>query len=1083
MSSNSQSILIIDDVEVISASLKSKLGDFGLPFNIEIYTVEAQKAKEEIVKEVVNLIQSKNVVHIISDRGFVIVKDNVEQSYIQKESDGITLQRVDDIVKDVVTKLEDDILSSIRSFTIYSYDPFSLSIRRDFRELRNKLSLLFAQKLKNRHDSKSHFFIKTIETSSIYRRPGKTGIYPNGFHDSCLIGSYQNCVNYGFFLADVLHDVIRHNEIIIDRINPYSYSKFQNYEMLKHIRSLEDLIESNTLRIGSVSCFGNLFGVDEYLVDVPYKSYYPEINAEILRVDDHTGKVDLSQIFYINQNKEKGFSQREYILFNYSVFENDEITLNQDLIVSDGLKCCKTVCESWLPLLHSSIFFCENDTWKNKLQEKSKITGKQKVCDIKLFFAISELNEDDFDGTFNFTLFSYDNELNHTDIELKAFEKYAPLIESKLLELILPYKTKETTKQATRAAISQVMARNMSHNIGSHVLSKFKNKSDIESIKQLQGEPFGQYKGALPTLEINKQIANFNDYLKSRMDFLADITMATPILETPYKFSSDVVQGLLNNPILLDRISGISGDVSYTFKVYQNKVNQERFHDLYEGNKWEYDSYTVSMPNDILGCHAFYIIVENIIRNTFKHSKSDIKHFEFNIDIQPCEDDPDLYEVRLYDNNCKPIHELTPVIESRNKAFNDDIIKDNKLRSDSLGTIEMEVCAAYLRKISLDDYQDDIYTVNKEGFNEDSFEKKIKNIIRAYPQYWNEQCDCASLGYVFYLLKPKEVLIVSKNAIIEQNGWRNDGIDVVKELDKAKTYAHQIILTDQDIESSISITSRIVKLQESEISDLSSKDSKTVIEYAWEKYGAILLKNEPGFRFLGNGKNFTYPSGKENEEEIQVNFPNHDGGNSKNEYIRASHHKYIKLFDSDEISKEYLVSLSEMVKTKVCIIDERIQVFAGEKKYINGIAFIDYYKHINVHIPKIKRKGAITDIPDPNLNAPNFGSADNSNSEQYKLKAYLEKHKDSDFIILHLGIIEKMLVSKKSTDVEAKIRELVNSCEEKYSKIILTSGRGTPDTVPENCRYLPLSAVQHCVETTFDKFLLVKALYNARKTK
>jgi predicted Rossmann-fold nucleotide-binding protein len=45
--------------------------------------------------------------------------------------------------------------------------------------------------------------------------------------------------------------------------------------------------------------------------------------------------------------------------------------------------------------------------------------------------------------------------------------------------------TEDLKNQATKAAISQVMARNMSHNIGSHVLSKFKDKSDMLNVSSL----------------------------------------------------------------------------------------------------------------------------------------------------------------------------------------------------------------------------------------------------------------------------------------------------------------------------------------------------------------------------------------------------------------------------------------------------------------------------------------------------------------------------------------------------------------------------------------------------------------------
>ena len=644
----------------------------------------------------------------------------------------------------------------------------------------------------------------------------------------------------------------------------------------------------------------------------------------------------------------------------------------------------------------------------------------------------------------------------------------------------------EIEQLANRAAISQVMTRNMSHNIGSHVLSKFKDMSDVESITSINNSAgVGQYKGKLPLPKPKNQkdavIANFNDYLKSRMDFLADITVATPILETSYKFCSDVISGILKNSILLNRISGIAGDVKYEICIRVWGESQWWKDEIYDdnNNKWNYDTFDVAMPNDILGCHALYVIIENVIRNTYKHSKKDLKEFIFTIDIKPCVIDPDLYEVCFYDNNCKQLNELIPVIEGRNKTFNDEIIKNNKLRSDGLGTIEMEVCAAYLRKISLDNYQSDIYIINEQGFNSDKSGKKVLNIIKAYPQYWNDKCDCASLGYVFYLLKPKEVLVISDQAFKGKKEWEIAGIDGVPALDENKNYAHQILLHQHTLENSISFSPRVVQLSEVEMKSLCDKDALEVIEYAWIKYGELLMKsNNIGYTFHRKSNHTSYPEKKDNN--VKIYFEDHAGGTKENEYIEASHHRTRKTEFNEKTTIPQLVSLAEMTKTKVCIIDERIQAFAEYKVYSyddHSVPFHQYFPHIQVHIPRIDSN------TDPNLNVPDFGTLNDQNSVQAKLKTYLEVKSSCDFIIIHLGIVEKMLDIKSKETVNNKILELVGGCNEMYNKIVITSGRGTPDTVPDNCRYLPLTVVQYCVETSFDKFLLVKALYNSRKSK
>ena len=234
-------------------------------------------------------------------------------------------------------------------------------------------------------------------------------------------------------------------------------------------------------------------------------------------------------------------------------------------------------------------------------------------------------------------------------------------------------------KLATRAAISQVMARNMSHNIGSHVLSKLitvfqlmgilknedswqcrtlsesenKNKELIKELhdiiekfknecrvkdecKEIE-DCFNSIIQTLTKFEIQTYsnyslLASFFAYLKARMDYLADITTNTPVIENTKGIYNDIVRPFISNRILNDRISGIDEFkyeiivckpppnkdehcVNHTTEKCRNIINTVgSFHDV-----------TLSIPNDILGSHAFYTILENIIRNTAKHGLTPLK--------------------------------------------------------------------------------------------------------------------------------------------------------------------------------------------------------------------------------------------------------------------------------------------------------------------------------------------------------------------------------------------------------------------------------------------------------------------------
>ncbi len=205
---------------------------------------------------------------------------------------------------------------------------------------------------------------------------------------------------------------------------------------------------------------------------------------------------------------------------------------------------------------------------------------------------------------------------------------------------------------ATRAAISQVMARNTSHNIGAHVMNKL-----IGSIRELALFLFDdtktnykstELKSLHPDVEnklvdnpwIKKVLATFdaeaqkvrdcdkrnkileerqnffdealkneiNNYVKCRMDYLADISFGTPLMQTNKYAYEDLFKRLDEVRLLLEHISGLD---SFKYKIEFTKNGEPLTTDK---------DLLVAIPNDILGTQAFYNILENIIRNTAKHS-------------------------------------------------------------------------------------------------------------------------------------------------------------------------------------------------------------------------------------------------------------------------------------------------------------------------------------------------------------------------------------------------------------------------------------------------------------------------------
>ncbi|WKZ64155.1 MAG: hypothetical protein QY315_05005 [Saprospiraceae bacterium] len=386
---------------------------------------------------------------------------------------------------------------------------------------------------------------------------------------------------------------------------------------------------------------------------------------------------------------------------------------------------------------------------------------------------------------------------------------------------------------ATRAAISQVMARNSSHNIGSHVLNKLTgdlNQIDF-SVKN--------YRSVFESKTIEKdnlldQISKFNNYIKCRMDYLADITLGIPAMQISKKLKSEVLNEIDDVRLLLENISGLS-DFPYSIKIECDFDNDP----------------AIAMPNDILGCQAFYNIVENVIRNTAKHSdKKNIddpvnatgekKVVHFTICIKKIVDDglseellkqsEVLYEVNIYDNiiveedakleehdkadYCKKtnvsndthISKIDYLVFSQNEKLNESILRkeDNTLRSTGLGLIEMEASACYLRKLDISNLEDDDYQIE---YDENIYNKKDNlNILKAIKVKAQTQTDGNPenyyLGYRFFVLKPTEVLLVGNYELsdeLKNNGFLQLSYEAFeKDIEAGKVFNHQFLVYEED---------------------------------------------------------------------------------------------------------------------------------------------------------------------------------------------------------------------------------------------------------------------------------------------
>jgi hypothetical protein len=1068
------------------------------------YFYNVKKDRPENNKTILNLLIRNKINVLWMDRGhsaFIIDNDNLY------ETNGFT-SKSEEIFEDkkIITQLIENFIQQI---VIYSFNP---SLKEDEIDI---IKEGIVKKILS-HDKKSKLLkdiaskIDFLETSPILNLYDKKLTLSAGLEPNNYLGHISAYEKYGKLLGQILYDLVLQLPEFISTLNDkdkhYNFFNKNNRQLLRYIKFLNALNDQyikdeNSPKIGLVSFSTFAFGTEYFLLDAPYKDYYEQYDKQLI-------ERGIRKIF--NPKSEKRFIHYQYFVY-------DENKLKYLIRHNLPEKFDKEITD-FLSLLHTGIFYEPDPHSLNKpksyeLQEKD-ISEKfpEDAIEVYYLFNCVEVEGLTENGLLHIALYRRTSMINtKPEGTVREFwQTQYKLVEPKAKETLIPILFNQINHQAVRAAISQVMARNMSHNIGSHVLSKFKDEKEIDSsIKSLNLNPQYKENNLLnPNLSGIQLVAYFNEYLKNRMDFLADIATTDPVMETPMYLFRDIVKGFDKNRILLNRISGISDKIS--FSLTGRKIENEVSSIITIASSKDP---LLSIPNEILGAQAFYILLENIIRNVYKHGnpKND---FEIIIEVGDYYVNKSLYEIKIFDTLNNDSEQIDKIVTSRNTAFNDLILKNNKLRENNLGTIEMNVCAAYLRCLPIVSVDDHYFHLNESNDSNNS------KLIYAYKHTYNEGVQIKhSLGYKLYISKPKEVLVIDDLNEFNITGCSKDdllnaGIEIISsyELNETCNFNQQIVYcktqTDSVRKKLNKYKSQLPKrlISDSDKFDIRHDSIKNFLVDVWEKYFIERLKNRPANFLIQYKSNKTIISIENEKVSIADNvsplvssvfkilIDDHadnitDLGKYSYYDMACSHSKLAKLTTSiinknQRIIYEYL----ECVITKVLIIDERIQenIIISNKTYQykgNEILFKDYFSKQQIIIPTIEQA---------NLNAVTFGEmsqkidCDTPNSLNTADKIYCfikENISDTNFCVIHLGIIEKLIPSGEIKSYEAIgkiINKLFSSSTDKQ-KLIITSGRGKPNNLPDDISYVQLALIQNAIETVFDKYVLNKILYNARK--
>ncbi len=299
----------------------------------------------------------------------------------------------------------------------------------------------------------------------------------------------------------------------------------------------------------------------------------------------------------------------------------------------------------------------------------------------------------------------------------------------------------------TQAGTVGLMGRNMSHNIGSHALFYL----EVE--------------------EADPERQRFYRYLRERMELLAGFSTGLSLSSTTERLGK-VVNNFRVNTALLNRIAK-SEDVQ--------KVNIE----FRGGSELE-----VALPAGVLGAQALYTILENNIRDSAKHGRSegrggssltvfiDVREPE-GTDSQGRELKDEFVEVVISDDRGN-YADASRQIED---AFGRLRIVDElgQLEPGNWGIKERFISAAILRGIRLQNISV-IQGKRRDqpvNFIISSFEPKILRVTNVN----------GNLGWAFYLMKPKEILLVTDSDAGGYSGitvrsleWLRENVDEPSEV-------------------------------------------------------------------------------------------------------------------------------------------------------------------------------------------------------------------------------------------------------------------------------------------------------------
>lgn len=667
-------------------------------------------------------------------------------------------------------------------------------------------------------------------------------------------------------------------------------------------------------------------------------------------------------------------------------------------------------------------------------------------------------------------------------------------------------------KQSIHSAVAACMSRNLSHTTGSHKSPWFKafltaHLSELKDIyrngePQLQGEtlkaisnlndwvPEDSLAEQAPKFiaDLQTHLLTYYDFLNDNMEFIADITTSYDAEKPTTNF---LIKDIYHEYATLSLMHyGLFDDkaMSKNIRLY-NAEDKDNY----------FNQGSVSIPNGQLGKSAFFIILENVMRNFYKHAHEELYEHAFSLKVSSLGVlADDFWCVDFFDMAKNPltIAERGPeLLERINKGFIErSIIQSNgELRSEGWGFSEMKACCAYLVNFpisSLDmlpntddllktDEQQSFYPLLQAGYYTD--EGNRVEDLKADPLSRN-------LGYRFFLRKAKKLGVDYKAphaSMFQQDtsGFERYGIKLLPEAELTGKNPFEILLLRAE-HPAIDKNQRFFYDDAFCFADYETPEA--LEEYAWRQYIRRKYPDEQKEIRIVNTLDKLKAIPDEDYSQVllvddHAEIAGSEGFNPTDLQRFLWYLPFDKrtkrdanLFNTSRRNELVRMKLIETVRTGITIYDERIQEETNAVyENIPALRLRDIHGLGGVYIPgpheNLKEEGVIAALQQ--MIAARFNAGEN-------------------YVILHFTLFEKLAAFHgynnnilAPNNLEDYYKKLVKAFKLDNGKrfLVFCSGRGRPSNLFKGCYYVHLSTLQYFTIRTISKYSLVNLLKSLRK--